>query len=158
MNETIPENPDVPVWAREDAFPLAPDGWGWMDSKGKSHVCDSRESLIAAIRYDRDSSVTLVWAPGHARMILPEELEGTGDAMRTARAQWTRDDYADASHKLRWFGMILLGFGGYAFYSGFMLSKRLAESAGTAGDVLQHLKFAAMTMVRSTESGLALLM
>jgi membrane associated rhomboid family serine protease len=158
VNQSIPENPDVPVWAREDAFPAAPDGWGWIDGKGKSHPCDTRESLIAAIRDDRAGSVTLVWAPGHARMILPEELEGTGDAMRAARAQWTRDDYEDAAHKLRWFGMILLGFGAYAFYGGFMLSKRLAENAGTASDVLQQLKFAAITMVRSTESGLALLM
>jgi membrane associated rhomboid family serine protease len=91
-------------------------------------------------------------------MILPEELEGAGDAMRAARAQWTRDDYADAAHKLRWFGMILLGFGAYAFYGGFLLAKRLSPNAESASDVFQHLKFATIAMVRSTESGLALLM
>lgn len=154
MNETTPDNPDVPVWAREDAFPEAPDGWGWVDSKEKSHSCDSRDSLAAAIRDDRVGSLTLVWAPGHARMILPEELDGVGDAMRTARARWTRDDLEDAKHKLRWFGMILLGCSGHAFYGGY----GLAENSGTAGDVFQHLKLAAVTMVRSTESGLALLM
>ena len=29
--------------------------------------------------------MTLVWAPGHPRMMPPEELRGMGDALRTAR-------------------------------------------------------------------------
>ena len=85
MKETTLEKPEAPVWARDDAFPAAPAGWGWIDAKGKPHACNSQESLAAAIRDDRDASVTLVWAPSHARMILPEELEGMGDALRTAR-------------------------------------------------------------------------
>lgn len=151
MKETVQENPDVPVWARQDAFPEAPQGWGWIDAKRKSHVCDSLESLAAAIRDDRDGGVNLVWAPGHARMILPEELGGMGDALRAARARWSRDDLADAAHKLRWFGAALLGFSGYAFYGGFVL-------AGRAVDFPQRLEFAARAMLRSTQCGLALLM
>ncbi len=158
MNETNPENPDAPVWAREDAFPTAPDGWGWIDAKGKSHPCASGEFLTAAIRDDRDGSLTLVWAPGHARMILPEELEGTGDALRTARARWTLDDLEEATHKLRWFGMILLGFSAYAFYGGYVLAGRLAANSKPTDNLILHLKFAGEVMIRSTVTGLALLM
>ena len=142
MTETIQENPEVPVWAREDAFPHAPDGWGWIDAKGKPHACDSLESLAATIRDDRDANVTLVWAPGHARMILPEELGGMGDALRTARARWSRDDLDDATHKLRGFGTILLGMSAYicglallmfvifAFIPWYQARKRRKELAG----------------------------
>ena len=75
----------MPIWARDDAFPKAPDGWGWVDFKGKLHPCDSAEALIAAIREDRDAGVALVWTPGHAHMILPEEVAGAADAVLASR-------------------------------------------------------------------------
>lgn len=143
MNESIQQTPDIPVWAREDAFPEAPEGWGWVDAKGRSHPCDSRESLIAAIRDDKDSSVNLVWAPTHRRMILPEELEGAGDALRTARELWTRDDLDDAAYRVRWFGSILGLTCAYSFYLGWAVS-------GTAGGL--------KAILGSPYSGLALLM
>jgi len=158
VKDTIQENPEVPVWAREDAFPEAPQGWGWIDAKGKSHGCDSLTSLTTAIRDDRDASVTLVWAPGHARMILPEELGGMGDALRTARTRWIRDDLDDATHKLRRFGVILLGLSAYVLYSGFVLAGRLAAQSSTAINFSQRLKFAAQAVLGSTSCGLALLM
>ena len=158
MTETNQPAPEVPVWAREDAFPQAPDGWGWINTKGKSHACDSLESLAAAIRADRDASVTLVWAPGHARMILPEELAGMGDALRTARARWSRDDSDEATHKLRKFGVILLGLSAYVFYGGMTLAERLAAQSGTTMDFLQRLKFATRGVLDSTSCGLGLLM
>ena len=158
MNEPNPEIPDAPVWAREDAFPEAPPGWGWIDAKGKSHAGDSLEWLAAAIRDDRDGSVTLVWTPGHLRMVPPEELAGMGDALRTARARWTRDDLEDATYKLRWFGAALVGCSGWAFYSGFVLAGQLAAKSGTSLDGFQRLKLATRAMLGSTQSGLALLM
>lgn len=158
MTEKNQENPEVPVWAREDAFPKALDGWGWIDAKGNPHACDSLKSLAAAIRDDRDASVTLVWAPGHARMILPEELGGMSDALLTARARWSRDDLDDATHKLHWFGMILLGLGAYVFYGGLVLAGKLAAQSGTTVDFSQRLKFATRAVLDSTQCGLALLM
>lgn len=143
MNETVQQTPDVPVWAREDAFPEAPTGWGWVDTKNGRHPCDSRKSLIAAIRDDRDSSVNLVWSPDHRRMILPEELEGAGDALRAARERWTHDDQDDAAYRLRWFGGILLLSCVYSFYQGWTVS-------GMAGGL--------RTILGSPYSGLALLM
>ena len=157
MNEPK-EIPDAPVWARVDAFPEAPPGWGWIDSKDKSHASDSLESLTAAIRDDRDGSVILVWAPGHPRMMLPEELGGMGDALRTARERWTRDDLEDATYKLRWFGAALVGFSGWAFFGGFVWAGRLAEKSGTSIDGFQQLKMATRAMLGSTQAGLALLM
>lgn len=148
----------APVWARDDAFPVAPDGWGWVDAKGRSHPCDSLELLSSAIRDDRDASLTLVWAPGHPRMILPEELAGMGDALRSARERWSRDDLEDARHKMRWFGTALVGLVAYSFYSGLMRAGHLAEQSGTSIDFTDRVKFAMRTVLGSTNSGLALLM
>ena len=147
----LPENPDSPVWAREDAFPDSPNGWGWVDSKKKSHPCDSLESLTTAIRDDRDASVALVWSPGHPKMILPEELEGMGDALRTARARWTHDDLNSATHKLRWFGLVLAVLSAYSFYTSFARNGQIA-------DLFPRLQLALRTMLGSTQAGLALLL
>ncbi len=158
MNEIILQNPEVPIWARDDAFPAAPAGWGWVDAKRKTHVCDSLESLATAIREDRDASVALVWAPGHPRMILPEELAGMGDALRSARARWSRDDLDEATRKLRWFGLILLGISAYTFYGGFLLAGKLATQSGIVIDDFQRLTFATRAVLVSTQCGIALLM
>ena len=147
----LPENPNSPVWAREDAFPDSPNGWGWVDSKKKSHPCDSLESLTTAIRDDRDASVALVWSPGHPKMILPEELEGMGDALRTARARWIHDDLNSATHKLRWFGLVLAVLSAYSFYTSFARNGQIA-------DLFPRLQLALRTMLGSTQAGLALLL
>ncbi len=149
---TEQNTPDAPpVWARDDAFPEAPQGCGWVDAKGKTHPCDSLEKLTETIRTDRDGSVNLVWTPEKPRMILPEELPGTGDALRAARERWTRDDLEDAKHKLRWFGMACVGFAAWAFYQG------LVSAGNPAVGFPERLKFAARTVLSSGESGLALL-
>ncbi len=158
MNEPIQDKSDSPVWAREDAFPAAPSGWGWVDHKGNIHPCGSRESLTAAIRDDKDGSLTLVWTPGNERMILPEELDGVGDALRTARARWSRDDLDESMHRLRWFGFILAGSAGYACYGGWVLSGKLAAQSGTDIGTPEHLAFSLKAMLGSTTSGIALLM
>ena len=44
------------------------------------------------------------------------------------------------------------------FFGGFVLSGRLASQSGTEIDFLQRLKFAARTMLGSTQCGMALLM
>ena len=150
--------PAVPVWARDDSFPEAPSGWGWVDLKGRRYACDSLAALIAAIRDDRDGSVTLVWAPGHARMILPEELSGVGDALRTARERWTREDLESATHKLRWFSVILGGFSAYVFFGGWVLAGRLALERALDLSLVERIGFAFRAVLASTHVGLALLM
>jgi membrane associated rhomboid family serine protease len=113
--------------------------------------------LATAIRQDRDASVTLVWAPGHERMILPEELAGMGDSLRTARDRWTRDDLENAERKLRWFGTVLVLILGYTFVRGFLLAAFLAAQSGTTVGFFERLKFATHAVLASTQSGLVLL-
>ena len=129
-----------------------------MDTKGNRHPCDSFEILTAAMRDDRGGSVDLVWAPDHPRMILPEELNGMGDAIRTARDRWTRDDLDEAYYRLRWFGIILGGLGGYTFLGGWILAGRLAAQSGTAVSTFEKIILATRAMLNSTQCGLALLM
>ncbi len=150
MKAPIQENPDAPVWARQDAFPPAPDGYGWLDAKGRSHACDSSDALTIAIRDDPDSIVTLVWAPGYQRMILPEELADMGGALRSARERWTRADLADATRKMRWGGLILCGFGVREFYGGYILTSAAADAGS-------RFKDAALRTLESTGVGLAAL-
>jgi membrane associated rhomboid family serine protease len=158
VKETDQDRSDVPVWAKPDAFPAAPKGWGWVDFRGREHPCSSLEILASTIRDDRDGSVTLVWAPSHERMTLPEELEGMGDALRTARARWNREDLENATHRMRWFGGILGFLSLYVFSGGFLMSARLAAQSGTQIDFLQRLKFAARAVTDSSQCGIALLM
>ncbi|MGL5018971.1 MAG: rhomboid family intramembrane serine protease, partial [Luteolibacter sp.] len=75
-----------------------------------------------------------------------------------ARARWSREDLDDATHKLRWFGTILLGLGAYVFYGGMVLAGNLAAQSGTTVDFSQRLKFATRAVLDSTSCGLALLM
>ena len=90
MTEAAHERHDLPVWARDDAFPKAPDGWGWVDYKGKTHPCGSADTLIAAIRDDREAGVALAWTPDQDRMILPEEVAGAAGAVLASRELWKR--------------------------------------------------------------------
>lgn len=158
MNELPGQDFQSPVWAREDAFPIAPAGYGWVDAKRREHSCASLDDLAAAIRNDRDGSLILVWTPAHLRMILPEELGGMGDALRHARERWTRDDIEDSARKMRWFGAVLVFFAGSPFLWGFMQSASVAKKAGIPLDFADRLKFGFQVMFGSTQAGLALLM
>lgn len=160
MNDSVqaPSPSDSPVWAREDAFPVSPPGWGWVDPKGKTHPCADQAALFAIIRDDRDGSVTLVWAPGYERMILPEELPDTVESLRTARERWTQDDLAEAQYRLKWFGGIFGALVLYSLYRGYFIGAQLATEAGSSLDFAQRLKFSAGMTLRSTQCGLALLM
>jgi membrane associated rhomboid family serine protease len=90
-------------------------------------------------------------------MILPEELPGVGDALRNARDHWTRDDLAEARHRLRWFGLMLAGAAAYMFFTGLVFASRLAEQSGSAIDLPQRLAFATRALLGSQLVGLALL-
>ena len=151
VNESIEGESEVPVWARENAFPESPAGWGWVDPKGNPHPCESLESLTHAIRDDPDGSVMLVWTPAHGRMRVPEELSEMGDALRTARTHWTESDLTAATRKLRLLGWILAGLCALTFFQN--LGTPTAEQAPTA----TRLLFALLTMLESTRCGLALL-
>jgi membrane associated rhomboid family serine protease len=142
---------DLPIWARADAFPKAPDGWGWVDIKGKLHPCASEEVLIGTIRDDRDAGVTLIWMPGQDRMILPEELPGASAAILSSRKRRATDDLLDANDKLRWFGWLLGGLSAYMLYQGWSIAPGIASTAERFG-------FALRGMITSMSMGITLLM
>jgi membrane associated rhomboid family serine protease len=115
------------------------------------------DALGKAIREDRDSSVTLVWAPGHPRMLLPEELEELGDSLRAARARWANDDLEDATHRLRLFCFAFAGLIGYVIYQGFTRVTQLAKQSGITLDFPQQIALALKTALASNTAGLSLL-
>lgn len=151
MTEAARENPDVPVWARDDAFPKAPPGWGWLDHKGRPHSCGSFETLIAAIRDDRDSRLLLAWTPDHDHMILPEEVSGAAGAVLASRKRLAADDLLDSQDKLRWFGFLLGGLAVYMLYQGWSRAPDIAAPA-------ERLGFALRAMLTSMSMGITLLM
>ena len=157
MKDGLPENSDAPVWAQQDAFPLAPAGWGWLDPKGKHHTCASADALTQAIRDDRDGSVILVWAPAHPRLLLPEELEGMGDSLRAARSRWAISDLANTSHRLRSLGIVLVGIACYTIYQGFRQIGHLAQQSGVVLDFPQQFRIAVKSAFESHTMGLCLL-
>ncbi len=150
MKETTDNEQDVPIWARPDAFPIAPPGYGWVSVKGKSFPCDSRDALIQTISEDRDASVELVWESSHERMILPEEMNGIGGAILTARTYWSRSDTEESARKMRWFGMILVGMSLYVFGGNFLFASKLSS-------IGERLSLASKAMLNSTQTGLSLL-
>ncbi len=151
MNESFEGKSEVPVWARESAFPEAPAGWGWVDPKGKPHPCEALESLTHAVRDDPDGRVMLIWTPAHGRMRVPEELSEMGDALRTARAHWTESDLTAATRKLRLLGCLLVGLGAITFF------QKLGTPAADHAPITTRLLFAALAMLESTQCGLGLL-
>jgi membrane associated rhomboid family serine protease len=151
VTETAREIPDVPVWARHDAFQKSPPGWGWLDHQRRPHPCDSFESLIAAIRDDRDARLLLVWTPNHDYMVLPEEVAGTAEAVLVSRKRLAADDLLDSQDKLRWFGWLLGGLAVCMLYKGWSVAPGIATHAERLGFVLRG-------MLNSMSMGITLLM
>lgn len=151
MTDAAHEDHDVPVWARDDAFPIAPQGWGWVDFKDKIHACESLESLIDAIRHDHDAGVNLVWMPGRDHMILPEELPGAADAVLATRQRDAAANLLHSLENLRWFGGLLAAVAVYMIYQGWNFAPR-----GVA--LAERLGFALHAMLASMSIGITLLM
>ncbi len=153
MTDPAPDKPsEVPVWAREEAFPEAPPGWGWVSSKGEPVACASLDALAEAIRKDPDGNICLVWTPDRPRMVLPEEVPPLLSAVKTARERWVRDDCEEARRKLTWFGLVLAGFGGWVFLRALMLARQFSPV------VSEQVEFAVRATFASATVGIALLM
>jgi membrane associated rhomboid family serine protease len=148
VTQAAREHPNVPVWARDEAFPAAPEAWGWVDLKGNSHPCVSEEALIQAIREDRNAGVALAWTPARSHMIMPEEVSGATEAVLASRRRMAADDMVESHDRLRWFGFLLAGLGVYLLYQGWF------HAPSTAG----RFVFAFKGMLNSMSMGIALLM
>lgn len=151
MTDAAHPKPECPVWAREDAFPEAPAGWGWVDIKGKSHPAESTQALRDAIREDRDAGIVLAWTPDQRFMILPEEVENAADAVFASRKRRAIDDFADSLSKLRFYGLLLGAVTLYTLYRGWAIAPGIATAS-------ERLGFALRGLISSTPIGIALLM
>lgn len=151
MSETADDPGPLPIWAREDAFPPAPEGWGWVDHKGKRQNCASREELLEAIRKDGDARLLLAWTPGHAHMMLPEEVSGAEEAVLESRRRMAVGDLLEAHDRLRWFGILFGGLALWMLYQGWALAPRPADAG-------ERLLFALRALLQSMSVGIALLM
>lgn len=142
--------PEQPVWARQDAFPVAPPGWGWMDYKLGLHPCESGDALISAIREDQSPGLVLVWSPAGGHMILPDELPQAASAVLTSRRRAALLDFNDAKDKLRWFSFMATGLFGYLFYQAWLLAP--------PSDALLRIQNTVLALFSSVSIGVALLM
>lgn len=101
---------EQPEWAREEAFPAALAGHGWVDRKGRTHACPSFDALAAAVGGAGGHKVLLVWTPDWPRMKVPEEVAGLHVPLHTARLAGAEIDRADAAKQLWFLGAVVAFF------------------------------------------------
>jgi membrane associated rhomboid family serine protease len=114
---------ELPVWEREDAFPEAGPGWGWVDRRGRRVPCNSFEELSEAIVSDAGARVDLVWTPAAKGFVLPEEIPELFPAMREARIRWARWDIQEGKRQMLVFGAAFLILALFHFLRGEELIK-----------------------------------
>lgn len=151
MTPAAHEEDDAPVWARPDAFPKAPEGWGWMDYKRREHPCPSKESLIDAIHEDCDADVAAVWGPAQSHAILPEELPEATDVVVICRKRRALADMANSLDRLHRFGWLLAGVTAYRLYQGWIHAPGIAQPG-------EQAVFALRAVLSSVSMGIVLLM
>lgn len=95
---------ELPVWARDDAFPEAGPGWGWVDRKGRRIEVGSFEELARAIVEDAGARVDLVWTPAARGYVLPEEIPALHSALRESRIRWARWEIEEGKRQMTLFG------------------------------------------------------
>ncbi|MEO0017324.1 MAG: hypothetical protein RLZZ522_607 [Verrucomicrobiota bacterium] len=126
-------SPTAPVWARDDAFPPAPAGFGWLDAKGRRHSSESLDALSAQVRDDPNGAVLLVWTPEFPAMRLPEEVGGLAAALAIARERWTGEELAATTSRVRWLAAIVGGLVGWQLVMGTLAAAHRIGGGGLAG-------------------------
>jgi membrane associated rhomboid family serine protease len=147
------DSQDAPVWARPDAFPEAPSGWGWADAKGRRHPVESAEALAETIRSDSASAVTLVWTPEHPRLVVPEEIPALFPALRTARRRWVAADLDHAQGQIKLFGTGVLAMAAWTLWQG----RPLLKSTSTGMALVLFVMFALIPWYQAWKRGRELL-
>lgn len=103
------ESPQRPIWARAEGFAEAPDGWGWVDRKGRQTPCEDLDDLKRRIIEDAGARVDLVWTPESPHLVLPEELPELVPALKEARLRWAEWEIEEGRRQMLIFGVFLLG-------------------------------------------------
>lgn len=148
---------DLPIWARSDAFPIAPEGYGWIDRKGISHSCESLEELSTEIRKDCDSAIDLVWTPISPHCQIPEEVDALAEPIIEIRKRWAIEDLQKAKKRL-----LLLGVGtailiGYLCLQAMAQLKVIERSNGMSATLLEEAQWLLVEISKSTMAGISLL-
>ncbi len=156
--KNILEGPQAaPVWARENAFPKADGGYGWISRKGRRHRSDDLGGLQKAIRTDRESHVELVWTPECEYCRVPEEVLALRDSIATVRGQWVRDDQADSRHRLKWFGGGIVVWLLYTAVRSWFGLRGFEQANGLDLSFTAELVWLGKALLSSTAVGIALL-
>lgn len=151
------EELDLPVWARDEAFPDAGEGHGWVDRKGGRHACSSFDELSKTIREDHTSVVNLVWTPDSPHCRVPEEIEQLAEPIGEVRKRWAVDDLADAKHRLKWFGIGVIVLLSYMAFQAWGAFSSREKASGIDFGVAGQLKFIFAALRHSTTVGISLL-
>ncbi len=98
-----PLESEQPIWARSDAFPKAPESFGWVDSKLALHPCASLTEIANLILTQRGESIALVWTPDSPYCQLPEEIPGLRDPIIESRKRLAKSDHTNTLARLKLF-------------------------------------------------------
>lgn len=121
-------DPELPIWARDDALPEAGPGWGWVDRKGHRVSVESLDELSRAIVEDAGARVDLVWTPEARGYVLPEEIPALHPALREARVRWAHWEISEGKRQMATFAIALAAVIGYN-----LLKRGSLLSSGTLG-------------------------
>lgn len=160
VNKQVQEGSEelgLPVWAREEAFPEATDGFGWIDRKCGRHVCASLDGLSKAIREDKDSAINLVWTPASDFCQVPEEVEALTEPISEVRKRWAVDDLANAKHRMKWFGGGVAILISYMIFVGSSQLNGIERASGLDMSFMQEAKWVLNALAKSTTVGISLL-
>jgi membrane associated rhomboid family serine protease len=146
---------DKAVWARKRAFPLAGEGYGWVDRKRNRYPCHGLEELAAAIRSDLDSKVDLVWSPQSPYCQIPEELAELEESIHEVKSRWAHEDYLDALHRLKTLGTAVLILGAYITYQVWHVLAGRMNASGLEVNFAEQVKFLFKALTQSTGLGIA---
>lgn len=160
MNGKLQENTDqadLPIWARDDAFPEAPDGFGWIDTTGNPHKCASLTEISERIRNDSETSIQLVWTPNSPFCQLPDEVEELREPIHEVRKLWSIEDLASSQNRLKWVSTAAAVFIAYTAYGNWLYLNEVLKSSGLDRDFSEKIIWLFSSLIQSTAVGVALL-
>lgn len=160
MNGESQENPDqadLPIWARDDAFPEAPDGFGWIDINGNPHKCASLEDISERIRKDSETSIQLVWTPNSPFCQLPDEVPELRGPIHEVRKLWSTEDLAYSQNRLRWISTAAAIFIAYTAYQNWLYLNQFLKTNGVDPVFSEKIIWLFSSLIQSTAVGVALL-
>lgn len=156
-NQEEPAESELPVWAREKAFPKAGEGYGWIDRKGGRHSCESLADLSNVIRGDKDSVLSLVWTPDCEYCRIPEEIEAFTEDILEVRQSWAKEDLLDANYRMKWLGGGVALLLAYMAYQTHGIYQQRLKASGLNESFFSEVKWVVTAISASTTVGIVLL-